>query len=727
MASHRWKFYRAGGVDQVALERGADVDNLADLDQKLWTALACPTTGLEFDERTLALIDTDGNGRIRPPEILAAIAWLKDVLVSRDELFGATDTMALSSIKTSTPAGKDILAGAGLILANLGKADAMEISLAEVSDTSSIFTHTKFNGDGIVPAESAPDDAIRAAIEDVMAVMGSVTDRSGKPGIDEAKADAFFAQVQIHADWLAAGQTESVRVLGDGTAAASDAYGAVRAKVDDYFARCKVASFEPRALASLNATDADLAALGAETLAMQSESVARLPLARVEADRPMHLGAGINPAWQQRVATFAKASVTPLFGTQKSVLTEAEWNAVRDKLGPHQAWLAGRPATDIGRLGDARVSALAAGGARKAIADLIARDKALESESNQLEAVEKLLRFRRDLVPLLRNFVNFAEFYGKRRGIFQAGTLYLDARSCDLCLPVEDVARHALLAGLSQAYLTYCDCVRKSDQAKRTIVAAFTAGETDNLMVGRNGIFYDRKGADWDATITKIVENPISVRQAFWAPYKRFLRLIQEHVAKRAQAADADAHKKLGDVATTTVHADEAAADKAAAADRAAADKKPKGIDIGTVAAIGVAVGGIATFFSSVLATFFGLGLWMPMGFVALLLAISGPSMLIAWLKLRQRNLGPILDANGWAVNTLARVNVPFGGALTSMATLPAGASRSLVDPFADKKKPWKLYLFLFVIAAAGLLWFFGKVDTYLPDRVKAATVLHRT
>jgi hypothetical protein len=71
-------------------------------------------------------------------------------------------------------------------------------------------------------------------------------------------------------------------------------------------------------------------------------------------------------------------------------------------------------------------------------------------------------------------------------------------------------------------------------------------------------------------------------------------------------------------------------------------------------------------------------------------------------------------------------VNVPFGGALTSVATLPAGSSRSFQDPFADKKRPWKIYVFLFLVLAAALLWFLGKADTYLPDRAKAATVFHR-
>src|ERR1044071_5924680 len=115
--------------------------------------------------------------------------------------------------------------------------------------------------------------------------------------------------------------------------------------------------------------------------------------------------------------------------------------------------------------------------------------------------------------------ISFRDFYSrKEKSIFQAGTLYLDQRSCDLCLSVEDPAKHALMAGLSGSYLAYCDCQRKATGEKLQVVAAFTNGDSDNLMVGRNGVFYDRKGRDWDATIAKIMDNPISIRQAFWAP-----------------------------------------------------------------------------------------------------------------------------------------------------------------------------------------------------------------
>jgi hypothetical protein len=116
----------------------------------------------------------------------------------------------------------------------------------------------------------------------------------------------------------------------------------------------------------------------------------------------------------------------------------------------------------------------------------------------------------------------------------------------------------------------------------------------------------------------------------------------------------------------------------------------------------------------------------MPLGIMAVLLAISGPSMLLAYLKLRQRNLGPLLDANGWAINGRARINVPFGGALTDVARLPRNAERSLKDPYAEKRSPWGLYVVLLLLVVLAATWYVGKLDRFLPEAARSSSVLQR-
>ena len=110
---------------------------------------------------------------------------------------------------------------------------------------------------------------------------------------------------------------------------------------------------------------------------------------------------------------------------------------------------------------------------------------------------------------------------------------------------------------------------------------------------------------------------------------------------------------------------------------------------------------------ASVLTGILHLAWWQfPIVIAAIVLVISIPSVLLAWLKLRKRNIGPILDGNGWAVNARARINIPFGTSLTAAARLPENAERSLVDPFAEKKSSWKLYLVLAALLGVALvLW----------------------
>ena len=101
-----------------------------------------------------------------------------------------------------------------------------------------------------------------------------------------------------------------------------------------------------------------------------------------------------------------------------------------------------------------------------------------------------------------------------------------------------------------------------------------------------------------------------------------------------------------------------------------------------------------------------------PLAVVGIMLLLSGPSMVLAWFKLRRRNLAPLLDANGWAVNTQARISIGFGVTLTHTAVLPAGAERSLRDPYAARKPLWP---WLLLVAVALALWWGWRNQWTLP------------
>ena len=526
---HTWTYANIGGNTRVVIKNGKDIQHLADLDEKLWTVLACPVAGLEIPEESLKCLDTDGDTKIHVADVVATSEWLCKVLHDPQVLFDGKPSLKLTDIVDE-----------GL----LAVANALAV-------------------DGVVTL-----DAVKAAI-------------AGTTITAQAIPEAPYA--------------------GDVMAA----YKACQEAYAQYFQTAKLQS----------------------------------------------LGLATQPA---------DAAVPGL--------TEEQFVEMGKKIAEYEA---GKAAAEA-----ANAAALAAAQA-------------------QYKPLEKLLLLCRDYVTLLHNFVSFQDFYAKRgkallgRGaadespwaIFQAGTLVIDQRACNLCLKVSDMAKHNTQAADSGMFLIYCNCKHHATGQTMQIVAAMTVGDIRNLKVGKNALFYDRQGRDWEAEVVKIVDNPISIGQAFWSPYRKLgdwvSGLITKSAAEKEKKSFADLTAKL---------------QTPPAAGQAAPAAQPAPFDIakfaGIFAAIGMAVGYIGAFFTSLatgvkdIATY---AWWaLPVAILSLFLVISGPSMVLAWMKLRKRNLAPLLNANGWAINADAIVNVLFGNTLTEQAQYPIV---KLKDPHAKVKK----------------------------------------
>ena len=524
--NHTWTYANIGGNTRVIIKNGKDIQHLAELDEKLWTVLACPTSGLEIPDESLQLMDANGDKKIHVADVIATSQWLCQMLRDPQVLFRASDTLALTDIA---------------------------------------------------------DEAI-LAVATPLAEDGKVSLAAVKKAIADAKIEAQpLPQAPYNAEVIAAYKN------------CQDAYA-------KYFAT-----------------------------------------ARLEA-----LGLATQPA----------DAVAP-------GMTEEKWTEMGKQIADYES----------------SKSAIEAANAA-----------ALTAAQTVYKPLEKLLLLSRDFCTLLRNFVSFQDFYSKRgkallgRGadndapwaIFQAGTLVIDQRACNLCLRVEDMAKHNTQAPESGMFLIYCQCTHHASGQKMQIVAAMTIGDIRNLKVGKNALFYDRQGRDWEAEVIKIIDNPISIGQAFWSPYRKLGEWVSGLITKSA----AEKEKKSFADMTAKLQTPPAAGQSAPA----------QPFDIarlaGIFAAIGMAIGALGTFLTSLLSEVGAIadkGWWaIPTLIICILLAISGPSMILAWMKLRKRNLAPLLNANGWAINADAIISVLFGNTLTEQAQFPV---LKLADPHAKIKK----------------------------------------
>lgn len=695
--SYKWKYCSVGGVVRVKISSGEDIAHLDELDQKMWTVLSCPVRGLEFDQKTLSMIDTDADGKIRVREVVAAAKWLCSVVRNKDLILEGRSEIALSEIDDSTETGARLLSSAKQVLSVLGL-ERDTISIEDTADLNRIFINSSANGDGVVCPETTTDEALKSAMQDCIATVGAVKDRSGNDGVDEAQVEKFYQALADYAAWMDLSAEDRLRIFpyGESTAAAVAAVDAMSEKIFDYFMRCKVIAFNADAAAAVDQSVQKIGEFGSQSLVENAAQLALCPLARPHEDAELHYEA-INPAWQDRFEELVKLVLEVDYPQQKT-LTESQWKAVNAKIAAYREWLAAKKGQEVEALGEQKVRDLLKENLRQPLLDLVAADKAVSDEVDAIVQVDKLLHLYRDFAKLLDNYVIFSDFYSRRRAVFEVGQLYIDQRCCDLCLKVEDMGQHAQMASLSGMFLIYCACTSKTLGKTMNIVAVMTDGKVSNLRPGKNAVFYDRTGADWDAVVTKVVDNPISIKDAFWSPYRKFANTIEERINKSIAEKDAKVTADMTSAANTI----KVPEDKDKAKDAAKEFKPPFDIAkfAGIFAAVGMAAGMLGTALMKLIDPWHNVVVLL----LTLILCISGPSMFIAWQKLRRRNLGPVLNANGWAINSVVLINIMFGATLTSLAKYP---KIRMQDPFVRKRSVWSVifrWFIILLVASAAIL-----------------------
>ena len=654
---HKWQFFKSARCVQAKVETGDDLLALKELDKKLWTVLSAPTTGVRFDEATLKLLDSDGDGRVRVPEVLAAVDWMAARFKKLDFLFAGKDEIALDEVRDDTPEGQALLKSYKNLLTRAGKADATALALADVTGMADLFNAQPFNGDGVVTAKSTADAAVADTIAAIAAAEGTVDDRGGEAGIDQAKADAFFADVAARLAWKA--DAQAAAVLGDKTADAYAAFKAVEAKIDEFFTPPE-----------------------------------DLPLVTDAPDPVLPLTAGVHPLWRGKFRAFAEAVVAPA-----TEITRDGWEAVKAKFAPYEAWLAAEAGKSVAGIADDALATFAKDGAAQAqVNDLIAKDLALADEYGRLVDCERAVRYAANLVRWLHNYVNQVNLYDpKRDGVFRTGDLYIDGRVCRLCFEVANEGAHAALAERSKCCLLYAKLMRPATGEAREVCAVVTAGPTAGLYAGRNGIFIDCDGKDWEAVVAKVIEAQVSLKEAFWAPWAKIGTTISEQCKKFLSSKQDAAVAQVGEQATAA-----AAAPKPAEAPNGAALAS-------SVAALGVGIGMAGAAVGGLIGLVAGLPLWKVLaGVAAVILIVSLPSVILAWFKLRARDLGAILNAGGWAVNRPLTFSMGLACTFTYPAKMPLGSAVAR-DPYASYG--WlKLLFVLLVLAgiAVGVCWKLG-------------------
>ncbi len=671
------RFFRAGGMDQLCLEQGKDLEQVLDLDPKLWVALSCPTTGLTFDKGTLAFIDADKDGRIRQEEVVAAVDWTLRMLRSPDKLHLGEDFLELDLINTDHGEGQRLLQAAQRVLNNLGKTESSTIKLDDTLATDFILATSGQNGDGVITVDSTDDPEVRVVIQDIMTTIGKEVDRSGAEGVSEEGVSQFFAALESYHNWNKAitekEQSGKLLPFGEDTGMGFSAFNAIGEPIETFFAQCRIATVDDRACEKFSLSASQLETLSSSSDQELDQVLSRLPLMSVLPEGRLTFTAVVNPFYRDALLQFKEKVVARIFGDGKEAINEGEWKTIKDTFSGYRKWAENKEGTEVESLGINRIEEILDSDCQKELLRLIEIDQKLADEIQAIAEVEKLIRYYCFLFPFVNNYTSFPHLFDlDGEAIFQAGTLFIDSRELLLCVDVDNPAKHSALAKYSGVFLVYCELTRAGVSAKRTIAAAVTSGTGSRLFIGKNGIFFDREGHKWDATVMLIVKHAISLREAAWAPFKRLGGLVSSQIEKitssrekSIQTGVSSGMSQFGDQGNK----------KPSGTKRTASGGSGAG---SLLAGGGFAIAALSSSFAFISSTLSNIDkVYFLYTAIIFLTFIILPSMIMGYVKLRVRDLSQILEAQGWAINGPMRLGLPLARALSQPAVIPLGSRRS--------------------------------------------------
>ncbi|MBN2309487.1 MAG: hypothetical protein JXR94_10980 [Candidatus Hydrogenedentes bacterium] len=704
LTRQKFAFENYGGSYQLRIQSAADLAALEELDDPFWMATSAPLSQLTCDPVLLDRLDRLRNQRLQSCEVRRAARWLLHVLADRRRADERSDVLELAAIDTSHDEGRQLRDTARRVLRNLGHDGEGTLSLAQARDHQAIFAQGLANGDGVIPADGQLDAELDAFIQDIIATEGSTTDLNGALGVDQALVDAFLANSRALIDWHDAVRAEGGEELlpfGADTAARYELYARLAPAIRAYFRQCDVVELN-RSLGRA-AARAECPAEVFDNESAAADYLARAPLAAPRADGLLRIEEGVNPHYRAAVAELATTVIAPALkgGFNGEQLDERQWRAVEHTFAPYEGWLAAKAGGQVETLGLDKLRGYLDSDLPARLQSLIESDLAVGKELSVLKDLEFLILLQRWFLDICNNFVSFAYLYDpRRRAMFETGRVVMDGHVFNMNFRVTDVAAHSARAERAGIYLLYSEVTGGPEDAPFYIVTPVTTGRLANLGPGKRGVLFDASGRQWETRVVKVVENPVNLREAIAAPFKR----IGAQISATAERITSGAEKQLETQIAEASSGIEAGV-KGGIAASATAPAPPPAPEPGASApggrvgglrdmllSGGVAVAALGSSFAFIGKTLSEMGSkwWLVLVAVAVgLTLVVIPTALIASLRLRRRNLSGVLEASDWAINApmrltrnLRRLIVQRPPHPTSIAKLRRDLTRSLGRAF---------------------------------------------
>jgi hypothetical protein len=651
------QFKLQGQTYHPELKTAVDLLNACALDESFWVATSAPVAAFKMDPVFLAALDSDQDRRIQAGDLKNAIGWARERFHSLEGFKSGARELLPEHLNKEHPDCVKILP----LLERIRENDN-PVSLTKIRKWRERLEAGPVSEAGVVLPAAAPNEKTKTWMEQLLALTPGALHPSGKQGIDEATLDEFLKSAGQRLEWLSStGESErsAVLPLGKDTAGAFEIYKVLKDPLERFFALCDWVKVNPDSLGGFWPPRPES---GAPASAHMSESALKnAPPAKPSAEGILRMDQHINPAYARPLHALRTDILIPLFDKTDEVLTRTDWQHVKEAFEKYASWKQHEPALNLARLSAAELKGFLTSPHIAEVRQLIRTQVQAAGDLSQVRLAEKTVLFQACLLEFANNFISLPKLYATdQRASFEEGSLILDGRRFNLAVRIPDRAGYlkGIEGGTMFIMIVRLEHPRRPEGLEVAIPA--TSGRQGNLRVGKHGLFQHVDGTEWFATIVHIAENPISLTEAMAAPFLR----IGSALTRKVEGITQTAEKNLDQSAEQVI---------AAPAPAAAPANAPPGQ---LLAGGGIAIAALGSSLAFMTKTFAGLTLLQILGgLLVAALAVLIPSAVIAWIRLKRRDLSVLLEGAGWAINTRMRLTRSQRLAFTSRPPYPKNST----------------------------------------------------
>ncbi len=689
-------FNQYGKTFQLRIESANDLKEALALDESLWVATSAPAHVFRCDKTFISMLDYNHSGRIHTTDLKKAIQWMLEVLSDYSNLSKKTNHISISAINRNSPDGVAITQSAEYILNTLQPDDKGIISLKLIRRFISKQKEQPLNGDGILVAEATENPQTIQLIHDIIATVGGSTDASGKTGVTSENLATFRQEVSDAIEWR--GQASDISTegkspllpFGDQTAVMYKKLSLHQEKVDTFFEQCRSIRFDATLMRSLTNNDKNTPEVNLSNASDIHAHLQTLPLATPNANKLLPLTSDdINPAYAEWMDDLKQNVFQPILGGElPASLSHKQWLQIKATLQPYAEYLQQQKGKRVEKLSNEQLQFYSQAEHYAEVEKLIQADKAVAEKLKAIHEVERLCLYHQHLLRFANNFISFSELYHPPiKAIFEEGSVQIDGRWFDLVLRVDDITKHSAIAKSGNIFTLYLEVTEQLTKTTYHIAVPVTSGTKGNLAVGKRGVFFDVRGQEHDAVVVKIIDNPISLREALAAPFVRLRDFVlgkiesisgtlEKNLQKSTDTLLQNSNKKVVPVSTPTNNSG------------------PAGILIG----LSLSAAAIGSAFAFITKTLSGLtSFQLIAGLIGAAAVVAIPVSLIAIIKLRRQDLSSLLEGCGWAINARMRFDRQQRRSFTRRVPYPATAT-------GTPQHTWLTRAFIALILIATLL-----------------------